>query len=164
MGKLKSKLSEKYTSKSIMDSAHQIWLAGLGAFAKTQEEGMQIFETLVKEGTKLEQRTRQAAEDTVGQVRKTAEAGVDSVKTQATGNWDKLEQVFEERVARALHALNVPVRGDIDALGRRVDALSEALDALRAAGAPVRKTAARKTPAAKAPARKKARRGAPTSA
>ena len=35
---------------AIRDSATQIWLAGLGAFAKAQKEGGKFFDTLVKEG------------------------------------------------------------------------------------------------------------------
>ena len=34
----------------IKDSAQQIWLAGLGAFAKMQQEGSKAFEALVKDG------------------------------------------------------------------------------------------------------------------
>ena len=35
---------------TVKESAQQIWLAGLGAFAKAQEEGSKVFEALVKEG------------------------------------------------------------------------------------------------------------------
>ena len=31
------------------ESAQQIWLAGMGAFSKAQEEGTKVFEALVKE-------------------------------------------------------------------------------------------------------------------
>ena len=47
------------------------------------------------------------------------------MKAKATGTWDKLEQVFEERVARALHSLSVPSRKDIDVLSKRVAELTE---------------------------------------
>lgn len=105
--------SEMQLAQTIRDSAHQIWLAGLGAFSKAQEEGTKVFEALVKEGEAIQKRTRDAAEDKVGEVRK----GV-------TGTWDKLESVFEGRVARALHSLNVPTKKDIDALSARIHELT----------------------------------------
>jgi poly(hydroxyalkanoate) granule-associated protein len=97
----------------IRDSANQIWLAGLGAFAKAQQEGADMFEALVAEGEKVQERTKTAADERVTQVRE-----------KATETWDKLEKVFEERVGRALHVLNVPTRKDIDVLSKRVHELT----------------------------------------
>jgi poly(hydroxyalkanoate) granule-associated protein len=107
--------NENQLAQTIKDSAHQIWLAGLGAFAKAQEEGTKVFEALVKEGEKIQKRTKEAAEDKFAEARKAA-----------TGTWDKLESVFEERVARALHSLNVPTKKDIDTLTHRVAELTAA--------------------------------------
>ncbi len=47
---------------NIRESANRIWLAGLGAFAKTQEESEKLFQALVKEGEGVEKRAKQAAE------------------------------------------------------------------------------------------------------
>jgi poly(hydroxyalkanoate) granule-associated protein len=98
---------------AIRDSANQIWLAGLGAFAKAQEGGTKLFETLVEEGEKVQKRATKAAGDTFNEV-----------KEQATGTWGKLERVFEDRVSQALHGLNVPTKKDVDALSRRVSELT----------------------------------------
>jgi poly(hydroxyalkanoate) granule-associated protein len=98
---------------AIRDSANQIWLAGLGAFAKAQEGGTKLFETLVEEGEKVQKRATKAAGDTIAEV-----------KEQATGTWGKLERVFEDRVSQALHGLNVPTKKDVDALSRRVSELT----------------------------------------
>jgi cell division septum initiation protein DivIVA len=48
----------------------------------------------------------------------------------AGGTWDKLEQVFQERVARALGQLGVYTSSDVDRLSERVNELSEAVNAL----------------------------------
>ena len=48
----------------------------------------------------------------------------------AGGTWDKLEQVFESRVARALSRLGVYTQNDVERLAERVDALSEAVNEL----------------------------------
>jgi len=95
------------------ESANQIWLAGLGAFSKAQQEGAKMFEELVAEGEKVQERTKEAADERVAEMRE-----------KATETWDKLEKVFEDRVGRALHALNVPTRHDIDTLSKRVHDLT----------------------------------------
>jgi len=104
---------------TIRESATQIWLAGLGAFSKAQEEGTQFFSALVKEGEAVQKRTKKAAGDTVA-----------AFRDNASGAWDKLEHVFEQRVARALHSLNVPTKKDIDHLSRRVAELTSVANKL----------------------------------
>lgn len=134
---------------SIRESAQQIWLAGLGAFSKAQEEGVKMFETLVREGENLQKKTRKVAEDRVVEI-----------TSKATGTWDRLEKVFEDRVARALHSLGVPTKQDVQTLARRVAELTTAVEELTAAEgagaapkAPARKrTAARKAVVAEQPA------------
>ncbi len=73
-----------------------------------------MFEALVAEGEKVQERTKVAADERLAEVR-----------AKASGTWDKLEQVFEDRVARALNSLNVPSRKDIDVLSHRVAELTE---------------------------------------
>jgi len=117
--------SKPVPNKTIMESAQHIWLAGLGAFAKAQEEGGKLFEALVKEGSTLEQKTRKIATGTVGEVRGAVESSVTQVRERTQETWDKLEQVFETRVSRALGKLNVPGRKDLDDLLKRVDELGQ---------------------------------------
>ncbi len=119
MAKKLKGLEEKQLSQGVMDSAHQIWLAGLGAFAKTQEEGGKFFDSLVKEGREIENRSKQAANDTV-----------QDIKGKASGTLDRLEQVFEDRVSRALGRLGIPTNDDIQALSKRFEELTESVEAL----------------------------------
>jgi poly(hydroxyalkanoate) granule-associated protein len=107
-----------------MESAQQIWLAGLGAFAKAQEQGGHLFENLLKEGSSLEQKTRKLATGKVDGVRDAVETGVTQVRERTQETWDRLEQVFETRVSRALNKLGVPGRKDLDELLKRVDELN----------------------------------------
>jgi poly(hydroxyalkanoate) granule-associated protein len=120
-------------NKSIMESAQHIWLAGLGAFAKAQEEGGKLFEALVREGSSLEQKTRKIATGTVGDVRGAVESGVTQVRERTQETWDRLEQVFETRVSKALNKLGVPGRKDLDELMRRVDELNQQVRRLNGA-------------------------------
>ena len=48
----------------------------------------------------------------------------------AGGTWDKLEKVFEDRVARALSKLGVYTQNDVQRLAARVDDLAEAVNKL----------------------------------
>src|SRR5450755_2090101 len=121
---------EKGISKAVLESSHQIWLAGLGAFAKAQQGGKQVFDMLVKQGEVLEAKTRSAASHTADAAREAAKAKAKEMQTMAGGTWDKLEQVFEDRVSRALSRLGVHTASDVDKLGQRVNELSEAVNAL----------------------------------
>ena len=120
----------KDRSKSVLDSSRQIWLAGLGAFSRAQAEGSKLFETLVEQGESIEARTRRAAADGAVAARDAAQAKAKEMQKMAGGTWDKLEKVFEDRVARALSRLGVHTQKDVDRLVARVDALSEAVNEL----------------------------------
>ncbi|WP_397534599.1 phasin family protein [Roseateles sp.] len=135
--------------QSVRDSAHQIWAAGLGAFAKAQGEGGKVFDALVHEGMKLQKKTQSVAEEKIGAVAQKMSGMADEVGTKAGQHWDKLETIFEERVARALKRLGVPTAKDIDALIARIDALGGKVSAKPAASGAAKKKAAAK-PAAKA--------------
>jgi poly(hydroxyalkanoate) granule-associated protein len=120
----------KGLAKSVLDSSHQIWLAGLGAFAKAQEGGAKLFEGLVKQGEGIEAKTRKVAAEAAETARDAAKTKAKEMQAMAGGTWDKLEQVFENRVARALGRLGVHSASDVERLTQRVDELTEAVDAL----------------------------------
>ncbi len=111
---LAKETTENQLAVKVRESATQIWLAGLGAFSKAQQEGAKVFEALVAEGEKVQERTKVATDERLAEVR-----------AKASGTWDKLEQVFEDRVARALNSLSVPSRKDVDILSQRVAELTE---------------------------------------
>jgi poly(hydroxyalkanoate) granule-associated protein len=131
---------EKELAKSVLESSRQIWLAGLGAFSRAQAEGTKLFESLVKQGEAVETKTRRAATDTAAAARSAAQAKAKEMQQMAGGTWDKLEKVFEDRVARALSRLGVHTQSDVDRLAARVDALADAVNQLIKAsgGKPVR--------------------------
>mgnify|MGYP001117363685 FL=1 len=94
-------------------STQQIWLAGLGAFVKAQEEGNKAFVALVKEGERIQKKNRKVAEERIAQV-----------STKVSDGWGRLEQGFEDRVARTLSSLGVPSKKDIDKLSKRIAELT----------------------------------------
>ncbi len=167
------KKSNAQLSSTVKDSAQQIWLAGLGAFSKAQEEGGKVFEALVKEGLTIQRKTQAVAEEKITEATSRVTTMASDIGSKAQGQWDKLENIFEDRVAKALAKLGVPSARDLEALSARVDALAKgskaapAKAAAKAAAKPVAKAPAKKAaekkaapvkaaakPAAKAPAKK----------
>jgi poly(hydroxyalkanoate) granule-associated protein len=133
---------DKQLAKTVRDSAQQIWLAGLGAFAKAQAEGSKVFDALVKEGQTIHTKTRKVAESKVTEMTSTLGKMATKATNQATGSWDKLEQVFEDRVARALHRIGVPTNKDINNLAKRVEELTASVQKLtRTPAKPAKKAA-----------------------
>ena len=112
-------------------ATRNIWLAGLGAFAKAQAEGGKAFETLEAEGLEMQRRSQSLAQQHMTDVAQrlgemTARAG-----QAATGPWDKLGGILEDRVARALSKLGVPGLDDWQALVPRIEALETQLASAR---------------------------------
>jgi len=148
-------------SRNLLETAQQIWAAGVGALARAQGEGTDLFEALVKKGMSLETQTRKLATGKVGVVRDAVEDRVEDVREKAADTWDRMEKVFEDRVQRALTRLGVPTREDLGALSKRVEALTAELrkqngkPAAAKPKAPAKKPAARKAPAKGASAQAK---------
>lgn len=158
------KKSSPHLSGAVKESAQQIWLAGLGAFSKAQEEGGKVFETLVKEGLSIQRKTQAVAEEKISTATNKMASMATDITSKAGNQWDKLENIFEERVAKALNKLGVPSAKDVDALIARIDELNKNVQkmgakpaaASKAAPRAAGKTAARKPAAKRAPARKSA--------
>lgn len=142
-------------SRSIVGSAQQIWMAGMGAFHRAQGEGSKLFEALVKEGMNIEQSTRKLATRRVDAVRDAVEDRVGVARERAVDTWDRLEKVFEDRVQRALNRLGVPGREDLAELTKRVNELNAELRKL-SGGSSRSGGKAKAKPAAKKAARKAA--------
>ena len=155
------------------DSAQQIWQAGLGAFTKAQVEGTKAYEALVKEGVSFQRKTQSAAEEKINEATQKMTSMATDISSKASGQWDKLENIFEDRVAKALNKLGVPSAKDIAVLIARIDALNASVQKLspaktttkpsakpiakavaktaeKPAAKPAPKAAAKKTPARKA--------------
>jgi poly(hydroxyalkanoate) granule-associated protein len=151
----KSSDSQQFAG-AVKDSASQIWLAGLGAFSKAQDQGGKVFETLVKQGLSIQRKTQAVAEEKITEATSRVSGMANEISSKATGQWDKLEGIFEDRVAKALNKLGVPSSKDIDALVARIDELNKNVAKLggRAAAAPSAKAPARKPAAKRAVGRK----------
>ena len=112
---------------NIRESANHIWLAGLGAYAKTREEGEKLFQSLIKEGEKFEKQARKTAEARIDE----AKGKVIEFRNKATQQIDRLEDLFQERVAQVLGRLGIPTQEDIQELAKRVEELNQSIMALK---------------------------------
>ncbi|MDD2712877.1 MAG: phasin family protein [Simplicispira sp.] len=146
-------------SSAVKDSAQQIWLAGLGAFSKAQEEGNKVFEALVKEGLSMQRKTQTAAEEKISETTSRMTSIASDIGSRAAGKWDKLETIFEDRVAKAMASLGVPSAHDLQALSARISALEQSLaKTAGAAKTSVRRATKAPSPSAAPPATKAARK------
>ena len=144
-------------AERVRESAQQIWLAGLGAFAKAQQEGGKVFESLVQDGVNLQRKTQTVAQERMAQATERITEMAGGLSAKAGQQWGRLEGIFEERVARALSGLSVPTAAELQALTQRIQALEAQVQALQASGKTVpasRKSASRTTAARKTPPRK----------
>ena len=146
---------------TVKESAQQIWLAGLGAFSKAQEEGTKVFEALVKEGLSMQRKTQSVAEEKISEATSRMSNMASDISSRAAGQWDKLENIFEDRVAKSLAKLGVPSSRDLDVLNARIDALAKSMGkSVPASAKPAAKASPKAKPAAKAAAKAPAKKAA----
>lgn len=122
------------TASVLTDVKHysrQIWLAGLGAYAKAGKEGVGYIKGLVSAGEGVEQKGKklvtvqvEAANSQLDSVKQTVSNNVTSVKSKVEVQIDKLEKLFDRRVASALNRFGIPSRQDVDALSAKLDVLN----------------------------------------
>ena len=134
---------------NVKEQAQQIWLAGLGAFSKAQQEGTKAFEKLVSDGITMQRKAQVTAEEKLAEATQKVTQVAHQFNERATGQWDKLETIFEDRVAKALTRLGIPSAAELHALHARIEQLEKQVGVKAKAAAP---KAAPKT----APAKKRA--------
>ena len=108
-------------SRDLRKYTHQIWLAGLGAFARAEEEGSRMFDTLVATGKELESKTRDISETRVEEIK-------ERVRSRTGETMGKMEKAFDERLNKALSRLGIPNKREVEALQKRVQELTAALE------------------------------------
>ena len=118
--------TKKKTAQAVTDQVKTV-------VGKAQEETGKLVDSLVKEGEKLRDQTLKLAGDAAGEVKERVDEVrdmVESAKTKAGDTLDNLEQLFEERVARALQRLGVPTHNDLQDIARRLDEINDRIKAL----------------------------------
>ena len=142
-------------------STHPIWLAGLGAMAKAQEQGSKAIEALVNDGLAFQRKSQAEAQQRLHEATERLTHMASDFGQQTSVRVDRLEHLFEDRVAKALQRLGIPSLQDLQALTERVSQLEAQLakaspSAPRKSAAPAKTKAAPATKTKAAPARRKA--------
>ena len=134
-------------------STHPNWLAGLGAMAKAQEQGSKAIEALVNDGLAFQRKSQAEAQQRLHEATERLSHLASDFGQQTTVRVDRLEHLFEDRVAKALQRLGMPTLYDLQALTERVAQLEAQLAKATAAPKTAAKTARPTQAAAKAPAK-----------
>ena len=134
----KKKATKRNVQDELKDSAHKVWLAGLGALATAEEEGTKLFNALVKKGEGYDKEVRNGFEKAASLAKK--EAG--KVRNTAGKAWEKIGAGFDDQIAAALGRMGVPTKREIDSLSRKVDRLTKTLQDLKTKKKTTRKKAA----------------------
>ena len=143
------------TDQAFAPPAQQVWLAGLGAMAKAQEQGSKAMETLLSDGLAFQRKSQAEAQQRLQEATERLGHLASDFGQSASGRVDKLEHLFEDRVAKALHRLGMPSLLDIQMLSERVAQLESQVQALQ--GPTSKASPAAQKPAAKKPAAKASR-------
>ena len=114
---IRSTLNEQQWTGSVTEYSHQIWLAGLGAFATAQQEGKRGFETLIEAGTRAERSAIKAAGATI-----------EGAVAETTKRWSELQTAIENKAKQSLARLNFARSADIDTLIERIDTLRKQIE------------------------------------
>jgi poly(hydroxyalkanoate) granule-associated protein len=104
----------------VVEAAQKIWFAGLGALAMAQDEGGKFFSLLVERGQEMEK----AGEASVAALRKQA------ISTPADA-WRRVQTLVDAQVTAALHRLDVPTKGELAALTKKIEHLTASIEGLK---------------------------------
>nr|WP_171522675.1 phasin family protein [Acinetobacter lanii] len=119
---MKSK-SQRKSTLDFRKYTKQIWLAGLGAFSRAEEEGNKMFDSLVKVGEELESRTVELTDQTVTKV-------AEKTKESVTDTKDKVEKLLDHGVSTSLNKIGLATAKDLQHLEGLILALTNKVDAL----------------------------------
>jgi len=111
------------TTLKIRESAQQIWLAGLGAFALANQQGGKLFHSLVKKGHEVEKGNKARLQQVLGRVEK--------IRDDAGRAIEKVTSPFPGGMTTALQGLGIPSRKEILTLTKRVEELTKSVERTR---------------------------------
>ncbi len=101
---------------NVRTSAHNVWLASLGAVSLAEEEGRDLLENLIARGRTFEGRGRKEVDKAVREM--------DKARGRVTKGVEDLAELVDRRVAAVLHRMGIPTRDEIQTLTRRVEELT----------------------------------------
>ena len=174
------KSSKKQTPKDVAGQLEQAFLAGLGALSKSQEAGGEAFKILIKQGQSFRKEATEKTESLIDDVQDAIREMSSGAQSKASGlleqmretpQLEKMQDVFDARVAQALERIGVASKQSIDDLNDKLDRVLAAMEkdkrakkkvtrkkATKKTAKKVAKKATKKSPAKKKPAKRKAKK------
>lgn len=185
----RKKSSKSKDQNDVTEQLEQAFLAGLGALANAQKAGSKAFDKLVEQGKSFSRQTTDKSEELIDDVQSAIRSMASGAQSRASGlleqmretpQVEKIQNVFDARVADTLNRIGVASKQDIDALNDKLDrlvgtyakkkraaqkkrAVTKKRSAKKAARKAATKKTARKTPV-KGSTKKAARKAAPSTA
>ena len=104
----------------LMEAAQKVWFAGLGALVMAQDEGGKFFSLLVERGQEMEK----AGGQSVAALRKQAAVAPADL-------WNRVQALVDAQVTAALHRLDVPTKGELAALTKKIEHLTASIEKLK---------------------------------
>lgn len=142
----------KDVQTEVVENAHKVWLAGLGAFAVAEEEGAKFLKNLMEKGEDIEAKGREQLDEKLDK----AKGAAGGVKAVAESYWDTIGQTVDDTVTKAFDRIGVPTKDEFKALNKKVAALTKTVENLKTGGVkPAAKKPAARKPAARKPAARK---------
>ena len=183
----RKKTSKRKHQNDVSEQLEQAFLAGLGALANAQKAGSKAFDKLVEQGKSFSRQTTDKSEELIDDVQSAIRSMASGAQSRASGlleqmretpQVEKIQGVFDARVADTLNRLGVASKQDIEALNDKLDrlvgtyakkkrtaqkkrAVTKKRSAKKAARKAATKKTARKTPV-KGSTKKAARKAAPS--
>jgi poly(hydroxyalkanoate) granule-associated protein len=133
--KKKIEAEETKTFSEVRLYARKIWLAGLGAYVKAGQEGADYVKELIKTGEETEKKAKKLIDEKVDAANSEIDSVTGEVKGEATRikgrvevQLDRIESVFDRRVASALNRIGIPSKHDVETLSAKLDELTALLE------------------------------------
>ena len=122
----------KATAKKAADSLNgqnpvvkivrSVMLAAIGAVALSKEEIETIVNRLIEKGEIAEADGRELISDLTERGKKGTDEAVEKV--------EKVDGILDQRIESILNRMNIPSKGDVESLSRKIGALSQKVDDL----------------------------------
>jgi len=128
----KKKIDLSNLPNELTERGREIWLAGLGALSRVEEEGDKVFNTLVDRGRDYEDKRRRQIDDATSSLKKRQDALTSDVSQRIDDATKTVEDVVNRTVNSTLGRIGVPTRHEVQGLSDKVGELSRKLDALGA--------------------------------
>ena len=114
--------------RSFFEIARKLVLASIGVVAVAQDEIDAFVQRLIERGEIAEQDGRKLLED----VRARRSEAADRAQSEARDQGRKVQETVDKGIEEILDRMNIPSKGEVEALNRKIALLTKKIDELQA--------------------------------